>query len=75
MITRCCTHNCRQGDDCPVRLARLAQTTATPLNTDNSDGSSTGHAEYDLIDGTGLLMLEGLALVACVVSFLVFALA
>lgn len=50
----------RQGRDCP---ARAPATTATP--TDD-------HSAEDLYDDTGLLLLQGLALVAFVVSMVAF---
>ena len=70
MSADCCTYDCRQGDDCPVRKAGH---TATALNTDNSDGSSAGHAEDELLDDTGLLLCQGLALVVFIVSIVTFA--
>ena len=36
----CCDHTCMQSRDCPIRAFHEAQETATPLNTENSDGSS-----------------------------------
>jgi hypothetical protein len=45
-----------------------APRSATQMFIDNSDGSSTGHAEDELLDDTGWLLLQGLALVAFVVS-------
>jgi hypothetical protein len=47
--------------------ARLAPT-ACALITANSDGTSAGHATDELLDDTGWLMLQGLALVAFAVS-------
>lgn len=62
---RCCTHDCHQGRDCP---ARPAPPTATPLDTANSDGTSAGHAIDEFLDDTGLLIMQGMALVGFVVS-------
>ncbi|MDH6185511.1 hypothetical protein [Polaromonas sp. CG_23.6] len=67
---KCCTHDCRQGDDCPVRLARLAGLTATPRNTDNSDNSD---AIDDFLDDTGLMLLQGIALLVFIVSVILYA--
>ena len=61
----CCTYGCTQSADCPAR--------ACPLHTDNSDGSSAGHAEDELLDDTGLLILQGMALVGSVVSAVIYA--
>ena len=66
----CCEFHkldCDQGDFCPLRSACLANR-ATPLNTDNSDGSSAGHAADELLDDTGLLICQGIALAMFSVS-------
>ncbi len=72
MSSDCCTHDCNQGADCPVRMARQ---TATPLNTANSDGSSADHTEDELLDDTGLLICQGIALTLFAVSVVIYLLA
>lgn len=62
MSSDCCSHECRQGDDCPVRKA---QHTAARLNT---DGSSAGRAKSERPDDTGRLIWQGMALTAFLVS-------
>lgn len=72
----CCTHDCNQGRGCQVRVNRLLQAEldalTTPLITGNSDASSA-HDTDDLIDDTGLLMLQGIALLSFVVSAVLYA--
>lgn len=71
----CCEFHrldCDQGNICPLRSACPAKQ-ATPLNTENSDGTSAGHAEDELLDDTGLLLCQGLALVVFIVSIVTFA--
>lgn len=70
---RCCTHDCRQGRDCPARADRVTHQTATPLNTDNSDGSSAGNSIDELLDDTGRMLLRGIALLVLIVSLIVYA--
>jgi hypothetical protein len=71
MSADCCTHDCRQGRDCPARMARVtpqADDTATPLNTGNSDGSDPHRDSTDeLLDDTGLMLLQGIALLVFIV--------
>lgn len=57
----CCTHTCRQGRKCPAR-------TSCALITVNSDGTSAGCTTDELLDDTGWLLLQGIALVAFAVS-------
>lgn len=73
MSADCCTHDCRQGRDCPARLAQAAieKASATPLNTDNSDGSSAGNAIDELLDDTGLMLLQGIAMLMALASLFV----
>lgn len=68
---RCCDDfgDCNQGRLCPVRHAVAP---AMPLDTDNSDGTSAGHADDELLDDTGLPILRGMVLVWFVVSVLMY---
>ena len=76
MTVSCCDFHhqveCGQGDFCPLRSACLAKR-AMPLITENSDGSSAGNPVDELLDDTGLLICEGLALLAFIVSVLAYA--
>ena len=56
---------CRQGSNDSARCCQL--------RTDNSDGSSAGDEADELLDDTSLLILQGLALVAFVVSAVLYA--
>jgi hypothetical protein len=45
------------------------------LNTANSDGSSADHPEDELLDDTGLLICQGIALTLFAVSVVIYLLA
>lgn len=60
----CCHQASQQGRKSPAR--------ATALDTENSDGSSAGHAADELLDDTGLLICQGLALLIFIVSALIY---
>ena len=57
---------------CPVHMTRLAKPAATPLITDNSDASSAHHGDDELLDDTGLLICQGIALVIFAVSLVMY---
>jgi hypothetical protein len=61
----CCNQACRQGRKCPARTCALI--------TANSDGTSAGHAIDELLDDTGLLLGQGIALLVFVVSAVMYA--
>ena len=64
MSADCCTYDCRQGRDCPARAACLKRPTSTPAAADdNAD---------EFFDDTGLLVCQGLALVAFAVSMALY---
>ena len=48
----CCTYECTQGRNCPIRAQLAALGCATPLRTDNSDGTSNG----DTASSSGLTL-------------------
>ena len=68
---KCCNHDCDQSDRCPHRLAKK---TATPPCAANSDGRNLlGNAIDELLDDTGLMLLQGIALLCFVVSIILYA--
>ena len=71
MSSDCCNHDCQQGDLCPLRGACPAKS-ATPLITDNSQGSSASNPIDELDDDTGFLICRGVALTMFAVSVVMY---
>lgn len=75
----CCTHDCRQGRDCPARMAPAAiEKAAAPVNPGHNAASDLPPKFIDdsideFLDDTGLLLLQGIALLSFVVSALMCA--
>ena len=51
----CCTYECIQGRNCPIRAKLAALGCATPLCTDNSDGTSNCDTASTQVAGLSVL--------------------
>ena len=65
----CCTYDCNQGRNCPVRAQRVVQGCATQLITGNSDGTSNGDPASS--KGSSLRTVRALFLIYSITALIV----
>ena len=68
----CCTYECTQGRNCPIRAQLAALGCATPLRTDNSDGTSNG--DISSTQGAGLSVLRAFLLIYSLTALIAYCL-
>ena len=68
----CCTYHCTQGRDCPIRTQLAALGCATPLRTDNSDGTSNG--DISSTQGSRLSVLRAFFLIYSLTALIAYCL-
>ena len=68
----CCTYECNQGRNCPIRAQLAAKGCATPLRTDNSDGTSNG--DTTSTQGAGLSTVRAFLLIYSITALIAYCL-